>query len=50
MTWSVHGENGIFTRKGAGKHTATFTLIQNYQKMSQFRSRQLYETEGKMSK
>ena len=38
MKWSVQGKKGMFTREVAGKHTAIFTLIENYPKISQYRS------------
>ena len=38
MLWAVHGDNGKFTWEVAGKHKVIFTFMENYPKLSKYRS------------
>ena len=38
MKWSVHSEKRKFTRKAAGKHRVIIKFIENYLKISKYRS------------
>ena len=38
MKWSLYTETGKLTREVAGKHIVIITLIENYPKISKYRS------------
>ena len=38
MKWLVHSEKGKLTRKVAGKHKVIIKFIENYPKVSKYRS------------